>query len=290
KGYTRDKGSGAGYLTDLAQLDAIICMIRVFSQENVAHEQGSVDPWRDLETMGFELAFADMMLMDKRLERIRESAGKVKPQEREAMEKDRVLLSRLKGGLEEGTPLRAQSINEQEEKALRQYQFITLRPLLVVLNIGEEDIAGVSEIEANARRRLGPKSEAVAVPCQIEMEMAELEPEEAKEFRESLGISDNPLERLVQMCNTVTQRSHFLTTGPDESRAWAIVQGTSAFDAAGEIHSDIQRGFIRAEVIPWQELVRVGSLTEARRHGLIRSEGKTYVVQDGDVVNFLFHV
>lgn len=290
KDYTRDKGSGAGYINDLAQMDAIICVVRVFSQANVPHEMESVDPWRDLETIDFELGFADMVLMDKRLERIRESAGKVKAQDREAMEKDRVLLTRLKSGLEEGRPLRAQEINEEDGRALRHYQFITFRPLLVVLNLGEEDIPRTTELEAAARSRLGPSTEVIALPCQIEMEMTELEPAESKEFRASLGLSENPIHNLVSLCNQVTQRIHFLTTGPDESRAWTIIKGTTAVDAASVIHSDIQRGFIRAEVIPWQELVRLGSMAEAKRHGLMRSEGKTYVIQDGDVVNFLFHV
>lgn len=290
KAYTRDKGSGAGYLTDLAQVDALVFVVRAFSQDNVAHELGSVDSWRDLETIQFELAFADIMLMDRRLERIRDSAGKAKPQEREAMEKDRTLLSRLKEGLEKGTPLRAQEINEQEEKLLRAYQLLTSKPVLAVLNIGEEGIDRAPDLEFEARQRLGSGLEVVAVPCQTEMEMTELEPAEADEFRASLGIQGRPLQRLLQLGHNVTNRFHFLTTGPDESRAWPLVRGATAQQAAGVIHTDLERGFIRAEVINWEDLVRCGSLVEARRRGLIRAEGKAYRVQDGDVLNVLFHV
>ncbi|MDP2662580.1 MAG: redox-regulated ATPase YchF [Dehalococcoidia bacterium] len=290
KGYTREKGSGAGYLTDLAQMDALVYVVRVFSQANVAHEAGSVDPWRDLETLEFELSFADMVLMDKRLERIRDSAGKAKAQDRDAMEKDRVLLSRLKDSLEKGTPLRAQVINEEEEKLLRAYQFLTSRPVMVVLNIGEEDMARASELEIEARRRLGPQAAVLAVSCQIEMEISELDRGEADEFRAGLGIEDRPVQRLVDLCHSVTDRIHFLTTGEDETRAWPLPRGATALQAAGTIHSDLERGYIRAEVIPWQELVKCGSLPEAKKRGLVRSEGKVYIVQDGDVMNILFHV
>ena len=224
------------------------------------------------------------------MERIRESAGKVKAQDREAMEKDRELLSRLKEGLEKGLPLRDQEIAEQEEKMLRAYQFLTSRPVLIVLNIGEEDTARASELETEARRRLGPQTAVVAASCQIEMEMSELEPAEASEFRASLGISDAPVQRILELGNSITNRIHFLTTGEDETRAWPIPEGATAVQAAGAIHSDLERGFIRAEVIPWQELVKSGSIAEARRRGLLRSEGKAYIVQDGDVLNILFHV
>jgi len=290
KGYTREKGASAGYLLDLAQMDALVYVVRVFSQENVAHEMESVDPWRDVEALEFEMAFADIVLMDKRLERIRDSIGKAKVQDREAMEKDRDLLARLKEGLEKGQPLRTQKIDEHEEKMLRAYQFLTSRPVLVVLNIGEEDIPRTSELETEARRRLGPQTAVVAASCQIEMEMSELEPAEASEFRASLGINDAPVQRLLDLCNSITNRIHFLTTGEDETRAWPIPEGSTAVQAAGTIHSDLERGFIRAEVIPWQELVKSGSIPEARRRGLLRSEGKAYVVQDGDVLNVLFHV
>lgn len=290
KAYTREKGSGAGYLNDLAQMDGLVYVVRAFAQENVPHELGSVAPWRDLETLEFELAFADIFLMDRRLERIRESAGKVKPQEREAMEKERDLLAPLKEGLEKGLPLRAQEIMEHEEKALRMYQLLTLKPVVVVLNLGEEDLSKSSEMEAETREKLGHGGESVAASCQIEMEMAELEPEEANEFRASLGIRDRPMQRVVERCHGVSRTIHFLTTGPDETRAWPVALGTPAQQAAGAVHSDMERGFIRAEVIGWQDLLQSGTLAEARRHGLIRAEGKTYVVQDGDVINFLFHV
>ena len=287
---SREKGSGAGYLPDLAQMDALVYVIRAFPHGNVPHELGSVDPWRDLETLEFELSFADMVLVDRRLERIRESAGKFKPQEREAMEKERDLLSRLKEGLEKGLPLRAQEIADQEEKALRNYQFLTSKPALAVVNIGEEDLPRAADMETEARRRLGPGAATVAASCQIEMEMLELEPEEADEFRASLGIQGHPVQRIIQLCHDVSQRIHFFTIAHEELRAWPLPQGSTALQAAGLIHTDMERGFIRAEAIPWQDLVRTGSLAEARRHGLVRAEGKTYRVQDGDVITFLFHV
>lgn len=290
KTYTGEKAAGAAQLLELAQMDGLVYVVRVFSQASVPHEAGTLDPWRDLETIEFELAFADMVLMDKRLERIRDSAGKAKAQDREAMERDRVLLTRLKDNMEKGVPVRDQELNEDEEKALRSYQFLTSRPTVTVLNIGEEDIERSAELEIEARRRLGPQAGVVAASCQIEMEISELEPAEAEEFRANLGIHGSPVQRLMDVCHAVTNRIHFLTTGEDETRAWPVPRGATALQAAGAIHSDLERGFIRAEVISYEDLVKIGSLTESKKRGLLRSEGKTYVVQDGDVVNILFHI
>jgi hypothetical protein len=290
KGYTREKGSGAGFLPDLAQMDGLIQVVRAFPQEAVPHEEGSVDPWRDMDTLAFELAFADLVVMERRLERIRESVGKVKPQEREALEKERALLSRLREGLEGGLPLRAQQVSEQEGRLLRNFQFLTASPLLTVLNIAEDEIPQASALEEEGQRRLGQGTAVAALCCEIEMEMAQLEPEDAQEFRASLGIAEPLTDRLLSLCHLIANRIHFFTIAHDETKAWSLPRGSTALQAAGLIHSDMERGFIRAEVIPWQELLRSGSLAEARRQGLLRSEGKGYQVQDGDVITFLFNV
>jgi GTP-binding protein YchF len=289
--FSDGQGPPAQFLAQLARCDALIHVVRSFADETVPHPQGSVDPARDVSAMELELAFADAAFIEKRLERIEASMRAVKVGERDAAERETALLKRLKAGLESDTPLRDQPMTDEERKMLVNYQFLTDKPLLVVLNIDEADAARTAEIEARFAPSIkGEHAAIAAISGKIEQELAQLSDEEAVEFRNDLGIKEPGLDRMIRMSYELTGLISFFTVGPDECRAWNVAAGSTAPVAAGKIHTDLERGFIRAEVVRWDELLAAGSIAEARKHGHLRQEGKTYVVQDGDCLNILFNV
>jgi ribosome-binding ATPase len=285
------QGPSAQFLAQLARCDALIHVLRAFTDETVPHPQGSVGPARDVAAMDLELAFADAAFIEKRLERIEASMRAVKAGERDAAERETALLVRLRQGLEAETPLRDQPMSDEERRMLVNYQFLTDKPLLIVFNIDEGDAARASEIEAQyAATAKGAHTAVAAISGKIEQELAQLSDEEAVEFRNDLGIQEPGLDRMIRMSYELTGLISFFTVGPDECRAWNVHRGATAPVAAGKIHTDLERGFIRAEVVRWDELLAAGSIAEARRHGHLRQEGKTYVVLDGDCLNILFNV
>lgn len=285
------QGPSPQFLAQLARSDALIHVVRAFTDETVPHPAGSVDPARDIAAMDLELAFADAAFIEKRLERIEAQMRSVKAGERDAAERETALLQRLKQGLESDIPLREQEIAPEEEKLLVNYQFLTDKPMLVVLNVDDDAAARTGEIEAQyAERAQRPQTAVAAIAGKIEQELAQMSDDEAAEFRAELGIKESSLDRMIRMSYALTGLISFFTVGPDECRAWNVRQGAPAPVAAGKIHTDLERGFIRAEVVRWDELLTDGSLAEARKHGHLRQEGKTYVVQDGDVMNILFNV
>ena len=285
------QGPPAQFLAQLARCDALIHVVRAFTDETVPHPQGSVGPARDVSAMDLELAFADAAFIEKRLERIEASMRAVKAGERDAAERETALLTRLKQGLEADTPLRDQPMSDEERRMLVNYQFLTDKPLLIVINIDEGDAARAAEIEAQyAAAAKGAHTSIAAISGKIEQELAQLSDEEAVEFRSDLGIKEPGLDRMIRMSYELTGLISFFTVGPDECRAWNVYRGATAPVAAGKIHTDLERGFIRAEVVRWDELLAAGSIAEARKHGHLRQEGKTYVVQDGDCLNILFNV
>ncbi len=289
--FSDGQGPPAQFLAQLARCDALIHVVRSFADETVPHPQGSVDPARDASAMELELAFADAAFIEKRLERIEASMRSVKVGERDAAERETSLLKRLKEGLESDTPLRDQPMSDEERKMLVNYQFLTDKPLLIVLNIDEADAARTAEIEAtHAASVKGGHAAIAAISGKIEQELAQLSDDEAVEFRNDLGIKEPGLDRMIRMSYELTGLISFFTVGPDECRAWNVAAGSTAPAAAGKIHTDLERGFIRAEVVRWDELLAAGSIAEARKHGHLRQEGKTYVVQDGDCLNILFNV
>ncbi|HYM14185.1 MAG TPA: redox-regulated ATPase YchF [Dehalococcoidia bacterium] len=289
--FSDGQGPPAQFLAQLARCDALIHVVRAFADETVPHPQGSVDPARDASAMELELAFADAAFIEKRLERIEASMRSVKVGERDAAEREVALLTRLKHGLEADTPLRAQPMSDEERRMLVNYQFLTDKPLLVVLNIAETDAARASALEAaHAALARGEHTAIAAISGKIEQELAQLSDDEAVEFRNDLGIAEPGLDRMIRMSYQLTGLISFFTVGPDECRAWNVTAGATAPVAAGKIHTDLERGFIRAEVVRWDELLAAGSIAEARKHGHLRQEGKTYVVQDGDCLNILFNV
>jgi ribosome-binding ATPase len=265
--------------------------VRAFEDEAVPHPESAVDPSRDVATMDLELAYSDFGIIERRLERIREMAHKVKPQEREATEREAELLARLKEGLEREIPIRAQELTEEERTVIRTFQFLTAKPLLHLLNIGEEQIDRAGEIQAAVSQGYGvPETAFTTLPGKVESEIAELDPREKQQFLDAMGVQEPGIDRVIALSYRLLDYVSFLTVGDDEVRAWTVRRNTPAVKASGVIHSDLERGFIRAEVVRYEELMKAGSLAEARKRGVLRLEGKTYPVQDGDVMNVLFNI
>jgi GTP-binding protein YchF len=279
----------ADQLARLREADALLHVVRAFEDPAVPHPDGPVDAWRDLERLDLEFVMADLSVMEKRIERLKTSGHHGTPAEREANDRELDLLSRLHEGLVEGRPLRDAEIAIEEEKTIRGFRFLTQKPVLVLLNVGEKDVAREREIVAAIADRYAHRKAIVdALSAKIEMELGELDPDEAGAFMEELGIEESSLDRVIKLSYRLLGLISFLTAGPDEVRAWPVPTGSSAVDAAGAIHTDLARGFIRAEVVPYEDLLALRTTAEARKHGKLRSEGKTYAVKDGDVVEILF--
>jgi GTP-binding protein YchF len=279
----------ADQLARLREADALLHVVRAFENPAVPHPEGSIDAWRDLERLDLEFALADLSVMEKRLERLKSSGHHGTPAEREANDRELALLERLHGPLAEGRPLRDLEIDPEEEKSIRGFRFLTQKPALVLLNIGEGDLPREREIVAAMADRYHHRRAIVdALSAEIEMELGELAPEEAGAFMADLGLEESSLDRVIRLSYRLLGLISFLTAGPDEVRAWPVPDGSSAVDAAAAIHTDLARGFIRAEVVPYEDLVALKTTAEARKHGKLRSEGKTYHVHDGDVIEILF--
>jgi GTP-binding protein YchF len=270
----------------IKDVDAVVHVVRGFGDEAVVHPLESVDPARDAGVVELELLFSDLELVEKRLERIEEGEKKGK----KADEAERSLLLKCREALEEEVPLRRVEFSEGELRAMRHLQFISMLPELMLLNLGEEDLGGEKESELVGRLGEVYRLPVLAVPGQIEMEISQLSPEEAELFLQDLGVDDSAMARVIRFCYEHLGLISFLTVGEDEVRAWTIEKGTTAQAAAGKIHSDIERGFIRAEVVAFEDFSRSGSMAAAREKGLVRLEGKTYAVRDGDIINFRFNV
>lgn len=289
-----EKGMSGQLLGHLAQADALLHVVRAFEDPNVAHAEETIDPLRDIETLNLELLFSDLALVDKRLQRIASQLPKLRGQERDATEREQVVMTRLKAALEADTPLRevVQDLDPDDAKILRGFGFLTSKPLLILLNLGEDQIGEAGDrLVLEARERFARPGVAVdALAGQIEMEIGRLDTTDAAAFMADLGITESGLDRVIRLSFDLLGLIPFFTVGPDECRAWTIRRGATALEAAGEIHSDIQRGFIRAEIVGYDDLITVGGMNEAKKAGTFRREGKTYIVQDGDIINFLFNV
>ena len=279
----------AEHLARLRDSDALLHVARAFEDPSVPHPDGDVDPARDLERLDLEFILADLSMVDRRLERLGSSGRHGTPAEREANEREEVILRRLKEGLDAGRPIRDLGLDLDDAKAIRGFRFLTEKPVLVLLNIGEREIAaGPGLVERIAAGYAHEHVLVEALSAKIEMELGELEPDEAAVFMEELGIAESGLGRVIHLSYRLLGLISFLTAGPDEVRAWPVPAGSSAVDAAAAIHTDLAKGFIRAETVAYEDLVTLGSMAEARKHGRLRSEGKTYRVQDGDVIEILF--
>jgi GTP-binding protein YchF len=286
------KGPPPQLLGSLSTNDLLVHVVRAFADEAVPHPLESVDPGRDIAAMDLELALADLGIVERRIERLTTEMRSLPAGSRGLQEREMALLQRLKATLEEEKPLRTVELTSDERLTLSGFNLLTLKPLLIVLNIAESELGHTEEIEDELRAVVqGPATAVVALSAKAEADVAELPEEEAQEFRRELGLPEETaaarvLSAAVSLLGLIT----FFTVGQQDTHAWSIPAGTPAVKAAGRVHSDIERGFIRAEVIGWQELLEAGSHAEAKKRGVLRLEGKTYEVKDGDVINVLFNV
>jgi GTP-binding protein YchF len=292
--HSAEKGQGISTqkLGDLRSSDALVHVVRAFRDPSVPHVDTTIDPVRDLAAVEIELLFADHAVVERRLERIEPEIRTAKGPEKEARERERRVLQKAMAALDAETPLRDIGLDEDERKAIRGYRFLTLQPQLVVANIDEADVARPDAILAPLRAAAAKHKGMAVVPvcAKLEAEIAELPADEAAAFRADLGVTEPALHRVVRATYELLGLISFFTTGEDEVRAWTIPASTPAQQAAGAIHSDLERGFIRAEVIRWDELLKAGSEANAKKLGIMRTEGKTHIVQDGECLHVLFNV
>ncbi|MBR1599788.1 MAG: redox-regulated ATPase YchF [Lachnospiraceae bacterium] len=290
KGASKGEGLGNQFLANIREVDAIVHVVRCFEDSNVVHVDGSIDPLRDIETINFELIFADIEVLDKRIAKNQRAANNNKE-----IAKEVEFMKKIKEHLENGKlAITFEVDGDDEEKWMKEYNLLTAKPVIFAANVAEDDLADdgagneyVDKVKGYAKEY---NSEVFVVCAQIEQEISELEDDEKKMFLEDLGLSESGLDKLIRASYSLLGLISFLTTGEDETRAWTIKRGTKAPQAAGKIHTDFERGFIRAEVVNYKDLVENGSMLAAKEKGLVRSEGKEYVVEDGDVVLFKFNV
>ncbi len=287
RGAHRGEGLGNQFLAHIREMDALVEVVRCFEAENVAHVEGSLDPVRDMETVEMELMLADLATVERRKEK---GLKQAKTGEKTALFELSVL-EKLQEALQAGIPVRRVTLSEDERAVVRSLFLLTAKPKIYAANVSERDLGRETPALARVRARAEDEGAPVVVLCaQLGMELADLTEEEAAEYLAGLGVSSVGVRELIETAYRVLGLITFFTGNEKEVRAWAVKAGTKAPQAAGLIHSDFERGFIAAEVIPFKELVAVGSLAKAREHGLIRLEGREYVVQEGDVIYFRFHV
>lgn len=272
-------------LNYISGVDALLHVVRAFEDAAVPHPDGAINTARDVEAVDLELAFSDLGIIERRLTKLTTEISKMAAKDRDLRIAERDLLLRLQHELEAGAPIRALDLTAEEERILRGYQFLTAKPLLLVINIGE------AQIKNPPLFNYPWKHSDVAPLCgKVEAELAQLDDEDARMFMDDLGINEPARDRVIAASYTLLGLMSFLTAGPDEVRAWTIRRETPAVEAAGAIHSDIQRGFIRAEIVAFDDLIRAGGMVEAKKLGHVRLEGKNYIVKDGDVCHFLFNI
>jgi len=289
EGHVGTEDLPAEHLARLRDSEALLHVVRAFEDAAHPHPEGSVNPVRDIDRLDTEFILADLALVDRRLERLKTSGRHGTPAERESNEREEAILVRLQTALEAGSPIRDVELEPEDEKAIRGFRFLTQKPVLILLNVGERDLENAPDRVAEIARGYDHHNALVdALSARIEMELGELEPGEAGVFMQELGIEESGLDRVIALSYRLLGLISFLTAGPDEVRAWPIRDGSSAVDAAGVIHTDLAKGFIRAETVAYDELLALGSMAEAKKAGKLRSEGKTYRVRDGDVVEILF--
>ena len=290
KGASKGEGLGNQFLANIREVDAIVHVVRCFEDSNVVHVDGNIDPLRDIETINLELVFSDLEILERRIAKVTKTAR----MDKEAA-KELTFLEKVKAHLEDGQlAITLETENEDEDAWLATYNLLTAKPVIYAANVAEDDIAddGANNAHVQAVREYASKqnSEVFVICAQIEEEISELDEDERKMFLEDLGLTESGLEKLVRASYHLLGLMSFLTAGEDETRAWTIKIGTKAPQAAGKIHTDFERGFIKAEVVNYQDLLDCGSYAGAREKGLVRMEGKDYVVQDGDVILFRFNV
>lgn len=290
KGASKGEGLGNQFLSNIREVDAIVHVVRCFEDSNIIHVDGSVNPLRDIETINLELIFSDLEIIERRISKVSKAAKIDK-----TLAKEAELLTSLKEHLEAGKMAKSLSISDEEEiNLLAGYNLLTYKPVIYAANVKEDDLAddgaGNENVQKVREFAKEENSEVFVICAQIEQEIAELEEDEKKMFLEDMGLNESGLEKLIRASYHILGLISYLTAGPKETKAWTITRGTKAPQAAGKIHTDFERGFIRAEIVNYANLVECGSYNAAKEKGLVRSEGKEYVVQDGDVILFRFNV
>ncbi|MCI9177973.1 MAG: redox-regulated ATPase YchF [Clostridia bacterium] len=288
KGASKGEGLGNKFLSHIREVDSIIEVVRGFEDSNIVHVDGSINPVRDIETINLELIFADLETIEKRLDNAKK---KLKADKKYQEEID--LLEKVKQTLEAGKSARTLTLSEEEKECLKESFLLTMKPILYIANISEQQLENsendekVKQIKEYAKQE---NAEVIPLCVKIEEELASLEKEEQKEMLEALGLKESGLDKVIKASYDLLGLMSFLTAGEPEVRAWTIRKGTKAPQAAGKIHSDIERGFIRAEIVSYDDLIKEGSMNSVKEKGLVRLEGKDYIMQDGDVVLFRFNV
>ena len=288
KGASKGEGLGNKFLSHIREVDSIVQVVRCFEDPNIVHVDGSVNPLRDIETINLELIFADIETVDKRLDRAKKM---LKADKKYQAEID--VLEKIKKVLEEGKSARTIELSDEEKDLIKETYLLTMKPILYIANISESDIENpksnelVKQVEEYAKAE---KAQVIPLCIKIEEELASLDGEDKKEMLEAIGLKESGLDRVIKASYDLLGLMSFLTAGEPEVRAWTIKKGTKAPEAAGKIHSDIERGFIRAEIVSFDDLIKEGSMVAAKEKGLVRSEGKEYIMKDGDIVLSRFNV
>lgn len=290
KGASKGEGLGNQFLANIREVDAIVHVVRCFEDSNIIHVDGSIDPIRDIETITLELIFSDLEILERRIAKTTKTARMDK-----TAAKELELLNKLKAILEDGKQAKTYETDDEDEQLwLKEYNLLTSKPVIFAANVTEDDLAddAASNEFVNRVRQYAKEdgSEVFVICAQIEQEIAELDDDEKKMFLEDLGLNESGLDKLIAASYKLLGLISYLTTGETETRAWTINKGTKAPQAAGKIHSDFERGFIKAEIVSYDDLINCGSMTAAKEKGLVRQEGKEYVMKDGDVVLFKFNV
>ncbi len=290
KGASRGEGLGNKFLSHIREVDAIIHVVRCFEDPNIIHVDGSVDALRDVETINLELVFADLEVVEKRLEKAKKMSKSGEKKYLAEIE----LLERIKEVLEGGKSVRTMEFSEDEQKIIKEYTLLTAKPVIYAANVSEDDfVNGIENNQMVSKLSEIAKSEGaeiLPISAKIEEDISSLDPEEKEIFLQEMNLNQSGLDRLIKKSYELLGLISYLTSGEDETRAWTIKKGTKAPQAAGKIHTDFERGFIRAEVISYDDLMKCQSMTAAKEKGLVRSEGKEYVVKDGDIILFRFNV
>ena len=287
KGASKGEGLGNKFLSHIREVDSIVEVVRCFNDPNIVHVDGSINPVRDIETINLELIFADIETIDKRIDNVKK---KLKADKKCQEELD--LLEKVKKTLEEGKSARTIQLTDEEKELLKESFLLTMKPILYIANVSEEQLSNENDENVKQVKEYAKQENAQVIPLcvKIEEELASLEGEDKKEMLEALGIKESGLDKVIKASYDLLGLMSFLTAGEPEVRAWTIKKGTKAPQAAGKIHSDIERGFIRAEIVSYENLIKEGSMVAAKEKGLVRSEGKEYIMQDGDIVLFRFNV
>ena len=288
KGASKGEGLGNKFLSHIREVDSIVEVVRCFENPNVVHVDGDINPTRDIETINLELIFADIETIDKRLDRARKQ---LKADKKAQLEID--VLEKIKAVLESGKSARTVELNEDEKELIKDVYLLTSKPILYIANVSEEQLSNSNNDKyVNEVREYAKSENAAVIPLcvKIEEELSSLDEDDKKELLEALGLAESGLDKVIKASYDLLGLMSFLTAGEPEVRAWTIKKGTKAPEAAGKIHSDIQRGFIKAEVVSYDDLIREGSMNAVKEKGLLRMEGKEYIMQDGDIVLFRFNV